>query len=89
MGRTLENLWCPFTLLECKDLVRNHFLSTFHDESSKKKALDSGLWRFNKDLIVIEKCVPSKTIDEYGFNCIPIWVRVYGILMGMISSETG
>lgn len=89
VGRTLENLWCPFTRLECKDLGRNCFLFTFHDESSKKKALGSGPWSFNKDLIVIEKFVPSKTIDEYEFKFIPIWVRVYGIPLGMMSSETG
>ncbi|XBJ23570.1 hypothetical protein VPH35_001681 [Triticum aestivum] len=84
VGRTLENLWPPFIEKEACGgkndgtllLDRNRCLFTFHDESSKKKALDSGPWSFNKDLI-------------YEFKFIPIWVRVYGIPMGMMSSETG
>ncbi|KAE8789671.1 hypothetical protein D1007_36100 [Hordeum vulgare] len=31
--------------------------------------------------------MPSKTIDEYGFKTIPIWVRVYGIPMGKMNSD--
>lgn len=89
VGRTLGNLWCPFAELEWKDLSRNRFSFTFPDENSKKKALDSGPWRFNKDLIVMEKILASKTIDEYEFKWIPIWVRAYGIPMGMMSLETG
>lgn len=74
---------------ECKDLGRNRFLFTFHEEASKKKALENGPWMFNKNLLVIEDFVPSNTIDEYDFKMIPIWVKVYGIPMGMMSMETG
>ncbi|KAI5007494.1 hypothetical protein ZWY2020_051242 [Hordeum vulgare] len=37
----------------------------------------------------MEDIVPSKTIDDYEFKSIPIWVRAYGIPIGMMSSETG
>lgn len=37
----------------------------------------------------MEDFVPSKTIDEYEFKTIPIWIRAYDIPMGMISKETG
>ncbi|KAF7002938.1 hypothetical protein CFC21_018339 [Triticum aestivum] len=36
----------------------------------------------------MEDFVPSKTIDEYEFRTIPIWVRAYGVPMGMMSKET-
>jgi hypothetical protein len=39
VGRTLGNLRCPLTALECKDLGRSHFLFTFHDESNKNRFL--------------------------------------------------
>lgn len=39
VGRTMGNLWCPLTGLECKDLRMNRFLFTFHDESSKNRFL--------------------------------------------------
>lgn len=68
---------------------RNRFLFTFHEEASKKKALENGPWMFNKNLLVMEDFVPSNTIDEYDFKMIPIWVGAYGIPMGMMSMEIG
>ncbi|XBJ19217.1 hypothetical protein VPH35_010226 [Triticum aestivum] len=37
----------------------------------------------------MEDFVPSRTIDDYEFKSILIWVRAYGIPMGMMSRETG
>lgn len=88
-GRTLAVVWRPFSRVECKDMGRNRFLFTFHEEASKKKALENGPWMFNKNLLVMEDFVPSNTIDEYDFKMIPIWVGAYGIPMGMMSMETG
>ncbi|XP_044405647.1 uncharacterized protein [Triticum aestivum] len=89
VGRTLGGVWSPFSGVDCKDLGRNRFLFTFHDGASKDRALNDRPWRFNKDLLVMEDFVPSKTIDEYQFKMIPIWVRVHGIPMGVMSRETG
>ncbi|XBJ08228.1 hypothetical protein VPH35_013586 [Triticum aestivum] len=77
VGRTLGGVWSPFSGVDCKALGRNH------------RALNDRPWRFNKDLLVMEDFVPSKTIDEYHFKMIPIWVRVHGIPMGVMSRETG
>ncbi|KAM0887899.1 hypothetical protein ACQ4PT_028702 [Festuca glaucescens] len=54
----------------------------------KDKALDGGPLTFNIELLVMEDFVPSKTIDEYEYKMIPIWVRAHGIPMGMMSRET-
>ncbi|KAM0878807.1 hypothetical protein ACQ4PT_034628 [Festuca glaucescens] len=89
VGRALGAVWSPFAGVECKDLGRNRFLFSFHQAADKNKASDGGPWTFNRDLIVMEDFVPSKTIDEYGFKMIPIWVRAHGIPMGMMSRETG
>lgn len=89
LGRALSGAWCPFSRVECKGLGRNRFLFQFHDDVSKNKAIRGGPWMFNKDLLVMEDFVPSKTIDDYEFKSIPIWVRAYGIPMGMMSTETG
>lgn len=89
LGRTLAGVWCPFSGLECKDLGENRFLFSFREEKGKKKAVDNGPWFFNKSLLVVEDFAPNKTIDDYQFKMIPIWVRVYGIPMGMMDRETG
>jgi hypothetical protein len=89
VGRALGAVWSPFAGVECKDLGKNHFLFSFHQAADKNKALDAGPWTFNRDLLVMEDFVPSKTIDEYEFKMIPIWVRAHGIPMGIMSRETG
>ncbi|XBH58471.1 hypothetical protein VPH35_079903 [Triticum aestivum] len=37
----------------------------------------------------MEDFVPSRTIDEYSFRTTPIWIRAYGIPIGIMSKETG
>jgi hypothetical protein len=44
---------------------------------------------FDKDLLVLEEFDASKTIDEYRFDTIPIWVRVFKILLGDMDQDTG
>ncbi|VAI04583.1 unnamed protein product [Triticum turgidum subsp. durum] len=89
VGRTLGGVWSPLFGVDCKDLGRNRFLFIFQQKADKEKALDVGPWRFNNDLLVMEDFVPSRTIDEYEFKTIPIWVRAYGIPIGMMNRETG
>ncbi|XBI65021.1 hypothetical protein VPH35_044989 [Triticum aestivum] len=76
VARTLREVWCPFTGVDCKELGRNRFLFSFHDEAGKGKALNNGPWSFNKELL-------------YQFKKIPIWVRAYDVPLGVMSRETG
>ncbi|XBH80686.1 hypothetical protein VPH35_106379 [Triticum aestivum] len=79
VGRSLGGAWNPAFDVKCKDLGRNRFLFIFQQKSDKDKALDAGPWRFNNDLLVMEDF----------FKSILIWVRAYGIPMGMMSRENG
>jgi hypothetical protein len=63
-------------------------LFTFHQVSGRKKAVDNGPWHFENELLVMEEFVVSKTLDEYEFNKIPIWVRIFKLPLGMMSRET-
>jgi hypothetical protein len=38
----------------------------------KKKAVESGPWMFDKNLLVMEEFDAGKNVDEYEFNKIPI-----------------
>jgi hypothetical protein len=88
MVDALGPLWCPMQGLECKGLGENKFLFTFHQVSGRKKAVDNGPWHFENELLVMEEFVVSKTLDEYEFNKIPIWVRIFKLPLGMMSRET-
>jgi hypothetical protein len=85
----LGPIWCPMKGITCKDLGENLFLFTFHQPGGKKKAVEGGPWMFDKDLIIMEEYDPLKTIDEYKFSHIPIWVRVYKLPLGSMRRENG
>jgi hypothetical protein len=44
---------------------------------------------FEKELIIMEDFVPTKRLDDYKFESIPIWVRVFGLPLGMMDRLTG
>jgi hypothetical protein len=47
---------------------------TLLQNSGKKKALDCGPWKFGNDLVVVEDYDPAKSVEEYAFSTIPIWI---------------
>uniref|UniRef100_A0ACD5X102 Uncharacterized protein n=1 Tax=Avena sativa TaxID=4498 RepID=A0ACD5X102_AVESA len=55
----------------------------------ERKALDEGLWMFNKELLIMEDYVPSKTVDEYASSHVLIWIRVANIPLGTMNRKTG
>jgi hypothetical protein len=84
----LGPIWCPMKGIEVKDLGENIFLFTFFQAGGRKKAVELGLWMFEKDLLIMEEFVASKMIEEYEFDKIPIWVRVYKLPLGMMDYDT-
>ncbi|KAM0911240.1 hypothetical protein ACQ4PT_013617 [Festuca glaucescens] len=82
MEDALGPIWCPMKGIEVKDLGENRLFYTFLQPSGKKKAMDSGPWMFDKNILVMEDFDAGKTIDEYEFNRILIWVRVYKLPLG-------
>jgi hypothetical protein len=89
MAHTLGPIWCPMRGVDCKDLGDNLFLFTFYQGGGRKKAVEGGPWMFDKELLVLEEFDPGKTLDEYVFSHIPVWVRVYNLPLGEMSLETG
>ncbi|XBI48430.1 hypothetical protein VPH35_112174 [Triticum aestivum] len=84
---TLGRIWCPIRGTDCKEVGNNLFLFTFKQESGKRKALEDGPWMFDKDLVVVEDYDPGKRLEDYEFNNIPIWVRVYNLPLGMMNED--
>ncbi|KAM0898223.1 hypothetical protein ACQ4PT_022063 [Festuca glaucescens] len=89
MARALGQIWCPLKSLRCKDMGGNKFLFTFLQASGKKKALDEGPWMFDHELLVVEDFDPRKSLEEYEFRYIPIWVRILRLPLGMMNKSTG
>ncbi|KAM0838851.1 hypothetical protein ACQ4PT_060704 [Festuca glaucescens] len=89
VANALGPVWCPMKGVSCKELGENIFLFNFYQAGGRKKAVESGPWMFEKDLIVMEEYDPNKTAEQYEFNSIPIWVRMYKLPLGMMKKETG
>jgi hypothetical protein len=81
-------VWCPIKGIDCKEAGNNKFVFTFYQESGKRKALDNGPWMFDKDLVVVEDYVPSRRMEDYEFNNVPIWVRFFNLPLGMMNAES-
>lgn len=89
IGQTLGRIWCPIKGLECKELEANVFLFTFRQATGWRRALEEGPWWFDKELLVMEEFDPEKTVDEYEFNLIPMWIRVFGLPLRYMNRATG
>jgi hypothetical protein len=89
MEVALGRLWYPLRGIRIKEMGENVFLFSFLQASGKSKALDEGPWTFNKDLLVMQDFDPNKALEDYEFNEIPIWVRVFKMPLGSMSRENG
>lgn len=89
MAETLGKIWCPIKGLDCKEMGENVFMFTFGQESGKRMALEGGPWEFRNGLLVVEDFDPKKRIEDYTFDMIPIWVRIYRLPLGMMCREVG
>ncbi|KAE8770391.1 hypothetical protein D1007_57857 [Hordeum vulgare] len=88
IGQTLGRIWCPIKGLECKELETNIFLFTFRQAAGWRRALEEGPWWFDKELLVMEEFDPEKTVEEYDFKLIPMWIHVFGLPLGQMNRHT-
>ncbi|KAK1628922.1 hypothetical protein QYE76_003237 [Lolium multiflorum] len=90
LAQSLGKVWSPLKEVRCKDMGGNKFMFTFMYESGKRKALYDGPWMVNNtDLIVMVEFDPEKSLEEYVFDTIPIWIRVMKLPLGWMNRDTG
>ena len=88
LAQSLGRVWCPMKGIQCKSVGDNIFMFTFLQPSGKRKALDEGLWMVNNDLVIIEEFDPEKTVEDYQFASVPIWVHVLKLPLGLMNRDT-
>ncbi|KAM0832580.1 hypothetical protein ACQ4PT_064801 [Festuca glaucescens] len=89
LTKALGRIWCPMRGITCKTMGDNVFLFTFHQVSGKRKAVEDGPWMFDDELIVMEDFDEDKGVDEYKFESIPIWVRIFNLPVSRMNRDTG
>ncbi|XP_044338554.1 ribosome-binding protein 1 [Triticum aestivum] len=65
----------------------NRFLFVFEREAGRRKAVENGPWTFGKELLVMEEFDTAKTIDDYKFDKVPIWIRIFNVPLGLMCKE--
>jgi hypothetical protein len=89
LKQSLGPIWCPIRGIKCARRGENIFLITLLQQSGKKKALDCGPWMFNNDLVVVEEYDPEKSVEDYLFCAVPIWIPVLKLPLGIMNKAMG
>jgi hypothetical protein len=89
LKQALGPIWCPIRGIKCSRRGENIFMITLLQTSGKKKALDNGPWMFNNDLVVVEEYDPMKSVEDYKFSEVPIWIRILKLPLGKMNKATG
>ncbi|CAD6228992.1 unnamed protein product [Miscanthus lutarioriparius] len=78
-------IWCPMKGVSCRDLRDNVFLISFNQAMGLRKALDDGPWMISKELLVVTEFDEFKSLDEFEFSFILIWLRVERLPLGLMN----
>ncbi|CAD6336404.1 unnamed protein product [Miscanthus lutarioriparius] len=78
-------IWCPTRGISCKDLGDNVFLISFNQASGLRRTLDDGPWMISKELLVVTEFAEVKSVDEFDFSIVPIWMRVERLPLGLMN----
>ncbi|KAM0891956.1 hypothetical protein ACQ4PT_026068 [Festuca glaucescens] len=89
LKQALGPIWCPIRGIRCKKLGENIFMITLLQNLGKKKALECGPWMFSNDLVVVVDYDPAKSVEEYEFTAVPIWIRILKLPLGKMNKATG
>jgi hypothetical protein len=71
--------------MTCKDACGNKFLFSFSSHTAKRRALEDGPWMVGHSLMILVSYDRKKELDALEFIKVPIWIRVFKLLMGMMN----
>lgn len=83
------NIWCPRRGIRCRDLGDNLFLFTFLQPAGRRRAIEDGPWEFGGDLLIVREFDENCLLEELEFVLTPIWLRVFKLPIGLMTTETG
>jgi len=83
------NIWCPRRGIRCRDLGDNPFLFTFLQPAGRRTAIEDGPWEFGGDLLIVREFDENCLLEELEFVLTPIWLRVFKLPIGLMTTETG
>jgi hypothetical protein len=57
--------------------------------AGKRRAIEDGPWDFGGDLMIVRDFDDTSLLEELEFVATPMWIRVFGLPIGLMTTETG
>ncbi|KAL4339952.1 hypothetical protein GQ457_08G031830 [Hibiscus cannabinus] len=84
--RQFRSIWKDDKLLTISEINPNFFLITFASAANRANVLKRGPWDFQKYWFALEQADPNRTIHDYSFLHLPIWVRIHNIPLSLMTA---
>ncbi|XVF47816.1 hypothetical protein PTKIN_Ptkin03bG0141300 [Pterospermum kingtungense] len=86
---TMKAIWKITNEVEIMAIEENLFLFKFQGARDKERVLEGAPWSFDKSLLLFQEFNGALRPDEYVFDKATFWVRIYGLLLGMMNKTIG
>ncbi|KAL4341704.1 hypothetical protein GQ457_08G031220 [Hibiscus cannabinus] len=83
--RQFRSIWKDDKVLNISEINQNFFLISFASPANRANVLKRGPWDFQKYWFALEQADPNRTIHDYSFLHMCIWVRIHNIPLSLMT----
>ncbi|KAL4323349.1 hypothetical protein GQ457_11G028030 [Hibiscus cannabinus] len=84
--RQFRSIWKDDKVLNISEINLNFFLISFASPANRTNVLKRGPWDFQKYWFALEQADPNRTIHDYSFLHMCIWVRIHNIPLSLMTA---
>ncbi|KAL4323273.1 hypothetical protein GQ457_11G026760 [Hibiscus cannabinus] len=84
--RQFHSIWKDDKVLNISEINPNFFLISFASPANRTNVLKRGPWDFQKYWFSLEQADPNRTIHDYSFLHMCIWVRIHNIPLSLMTA---
>ncbi|KAL4319353.1 hypothetical protein GQ457_18G009190 [Hibiscus cannabinus] len=85
VARLFRTIWKDDKVQTITEINPNFFLIAFVSSSHRDNVLKRGPWDFQKQWFALEPADPARTIHDYTFQYMCIWVRIHNIPLSLMT----
>ncbi|KAL4319556.1 hypothetical protein GQ457_18G009470 [Hibiscus cannabinus] len=82
----VEDFACSLLGKGISEISPNFFLIAFASPAKRSNVLKRGPWDFQKYWFALEQADPNRTIHDYSFQHMCIWVRIHNIPLSLMTA---
>ncbi|KAL4355265.1 hypothetical protein GQ457_06G012460 [Hibiscus cannabinus] len=82
-----HTIWKDDKLQSFTEINPNFFLIAFASPANRDNVLKCGPWEFLKYWFALECTDPTRTIHDYSFDLMQIWVHIHNIPLSLMTAE--